>query len=52
METWEKLKALSAVLAAVVIPVVVLIVGNNYTAAIKERELQGKFVELYNTPRN
>lgn len=46
MEQLEKLKAISATISAVVIPIVVLIVGNNYSAATKERELQGKFVEL------
>lgn len=46
MDPWEKLKALSGAIAAVVLPVVLLVVGNNFSAATKERELQGKFVEL------
>ncbi|MDB6062590.1 MAG: sleB [Verrucomicrobiaceae bacterium] len=45
-EKLENLKSISSIVSAVVIPVVVLIVGNNYSTATKERELQGKFVEL------
>lgn len=33
-------------MAAVVIPVVLAIVGNWYSQAIKEREIQGRYVEL------
>jgi len=43
---WERLKILSGAVAAVVIPVVVAYVGNEYSTALKERELQGRFVEL------
>ncbi len=32
--------------SAILLPIVLLIVGNGYTSAFKERELQGKFVEL------
>ncbi|ULN63143.1 hypothetical protein MID13_09380 [Vibrio gigantis] len=46
MENWEKLRVTSSVIAAVVIPIVLLFVGNEFTTATKERELQGKFVEL------
>jgi fumarate reductase subunit D len=46
MENWEKAKTISSIVAAVIIPVVLLLVGNQFPAAIKERELQGKFVEL------
>jgi hypothetical protein len=46
MSFWDKLTPISAAIAAVVIPLVVAYVGNSYTAAMKERELQGKFVEL------
>jgi len=45
-DPWERAKAISSVLSAVVIPVVILIVGNVFAEAIKEREVQGKFVEL------
>ena len=43
---WAKLDVLSKILAAVLIPIVLAVIGNQYSTAIKERELQGKFVEL------
>lgn len=44
---WQQtLSALSGAVAAVLIPIVLAIVGNGYTTAIKEREIQGRFVEL------
>ena len=46
MDTWEKAKTLSSIVSAIVLPIVLLWVGNNFNKAIKERELQGKFVEL------
>ncbi len=46
MNVWEKLKVLSTVAAAVLIPVVLGVIGNRYTQAIKEREVEGRFVEL------
>ncbi len=46
MDTWEKAKTFSSIAAALVLPIVLLIVGNQFSGAIKERELQGKFVEL------
>lgn len=46
IDPWEKLKALSSVIAAIVIPIVVAWVGNGFAKALKEREIQGKFVEL------
>lgn len=46
MEAWEKAKTTSSIIAAVFLPVVLLYVGNTYSTAIKERELQGRFVEL------
>lgn len=42
----EKLNSVSAAVAAVLIPVVVAFIGHGYTKAIKERNLQGRFVEL------
>ncbi len=45
-DLWERAKAVSSIASAVVIPVVLLWVGDNFSKAIKERELQGKFVEL------
>lgn len=48
METgWlDQLQALATVVAAVLIPLVVGIMGHLFTRAVKEREVQGKFVEL------
>jgi predicted chitinase len=46
MDSWEMVKTVSSVGSAVLIPIVLLIVGNQFSGALKERELQGKFVEL------
>jgi hypothetical protein len=44
---WQQtLTALSGAVAAVLIPVVLAAVGNAYTTAIKEREIESRFVEL------
>ena len=43
---WEKVKILSGSFAAVLIPVIVAYIGYTYTQTIKEREIQGRFVEL------
>ena len=43
---WEKAKVVNGFLAAMVIPLAVGYTGYVYSSAIKERELQGKFVEL------
>jgi predicted chitinase len=43
---WEIAKSVSAIASAVVIPVVLLLASNEFSRAIKEREIQGKFVEL------
>jgi tetratricopeptide (TPR) repeat protein len=42
----EWISTLSGLIAAVVIPVVIALVGNAYTRAIREREIQGRLVEL------
>ncbi len=46
MDGWEKLKILSGAFAALVIPIAAVWIGNTYSAALKERELQGRFVEI------
>jgi hypothetical protein len=43
---WEGLNAISGFLAALAIPVVLAILGHRYTNALKEREIQGRFVEI------
>lgn len=42
----EQAKTVANIFGIVAIPVVTLVVGNSYTKAIKEREIQSKFVEL------
>lgn len=42
----ETIKTISQILGIIALPIITLILGNNYTKAIKEREIQGKFVEL------
>lgn len=42
----EKSKIIINALAAIGIPIVIAWVGNSYTDAIKEREIQAKFVEI------
>jgi hypothetical protein len=43
---WEMLKAVAALLGAVLIPVVIAYVGNAHNAAIKEQELRAHYVEI------
>lgn len=43
---WTAVSAVSGLIAAVVIPLAVAFVGNQFTVALKEREIQGRFVEL------
>src|SRR5262245_25109777 len=42
----DKLEQLSKVLAAILIPLMLAIVGNWYTSAIKQRELDARFAEV------
>ena len=42
----ELIKSISGIIAAVVIPIVIVVVGNAFTKAIREREIQGRLVEL------
>ncbi len=43
---WEKLKVISTIIAAILIPLAIAIVGNEYSKSIKEKEAQSHFVEL------
>lgn len=45
-DSWEKAKTISSIISAIVIPMVLAWIGHGFTSALKERELQGKFVEL------
>lgn len=42
----ERLKVVSTLLATVFIPVVLGLVGHWYTAALKDREIQSRYIEL------
>ena len=46
MNGWEKTRILTSILATILIPSFLGFVGHSYTAALKEREMEGKFVEL------
>jgi hypothetical protein len=43
---WQGVNAVSGLLAALLIPVVIAVLGQRYTSALKEREIQSHFVEL------
>ena len=43
---WEKLRVLSSLFATILIPLVVLLAGHRYTAALKQSEIGIKYVEL------
>ena len=43
---WQGLNAVSGLFAALALPIVLAMIGNRYTNALKEREIQGRFVEL------
>ncbi|MEO1051223.1 MAG: N-acetylmuramoyl-L-alanine amidase [Bacteroidota bacterium] len=45
-DIWEILKSLSTIIAALAVPIVVACIGSQYNKAIKDREVEGKFVEL------
>lgn len=45
-DIWDKIDILSKLLAALIIPIVLGVVGNSYNTAIKDREIKGQFVQL------
>jgi hypothetical protein len=45
-DVWDKISSLSALLASVLVPVVLALVGNAYTNALKESENRAKYTEL------
>jgi len=45
-DVWDKLGALSALIASVLVPVVIVVVGNLYTSAMKQSENRVKYTEL------
>src|SRR5689334_8691458 len=46
MNRWEKAQALATIFSVLAVPVVLAILGYYFNSALKEREVQGKFVEL------
>jgi hypothetical protein len=45
-DVWDKMVPLSTLLASVLVPVVLAIVGNSYTSAMKQSENRVKYTEL------
>lgn len=45
-DRWDRAKTLSTLFATVFLPLVLAWIANTYSSALKEREIQGKFVEL------
>jgi hypothetical protein len=45
-DIWDKMSAASALVASLLVPVVLAIVGNWYTSAIKQSEVRLKYTEL------
>ena len=45
-DMWDKMSALSALLASVLVPVVLAVVGNAYTNALKQAENRVRYTEL------
>lgn len=46
MDFWEKFKAITTSISVIIIPIVIGYIGNIYTQATKEKEIQSRFVEL------
>lgn len=44
--SWEKLKPISALIASVFVPLAVVMIGSWYSSALKESEIQVRYVEL------
>jgi hypothetical protein len=45
-DIWSKITAISALIASVLIPIVVVVVGNSFSRAMKESENRIKYIEL------
>jgi hypothetical protein len=45
-DIWDKIPALSALLASVLVPIVLAVIGNAYTNALKQSENKVKYTEL------
>lgn len=49
MDAWQKLEIIGKLIAAIVIPLVLGVVGNQFASATKERDTQARFVEIATT---
>lgn len=45
-DTWDKIQSLSTIIATIVIPVVVTVLGNGITKAVRDAEIRAKYTEL------
>jgi len=45
-DSWEKLNLISTIIASVFIPLAVVLIGNWYSTAVKESQIQVRYVEL------
>jgi hypothetical protein len=45
-DIWDKIPAVSALLASVLVPIVLAVIGNAYTNAVKQSENKVKYTEL------
>ncbi len=45
-DVWDKLGTLSALIASVLVPIVIVFVGNSYTSEMKHSEIRVKYLEL------
>jgi lysozyme family protein len=46
LDKWDKFKIINGAIATIAIPAAIAFVGNKYSLSIKEKEIQGKYVEL------
>jgi len=43
---WSKLKVISLLIASIIIPITVTIIGNSYTSALKQNEVGARYIGL------
>ncbi|TLD43445.1 MAG: hypothetical protein JETT_0263 [Candidatus Jettenia ecosi] len=46
VSVWEKVKIVTTAIMTIIIPILIALIGNWYTQAIKERETQLRYIEL------
>ncbi len=45
-KNWKKINVLTGVVATLIIPITVIVIGNSFSTAIKDKEIKLKYVEL------